>query len=308
MKLKRILCMLAVLVALSTAVICTASAAGDAAKKEVAENETEMLEPSAAVSAGNSKDIPLAEPAAEKTDKKDVVLDDAVEKLGLKNPCVVDENGNVALSSDELIDLVLPKVLGGKALTSISAKSFAGCPYIRSVVVPETILEIGEGAFANCEFLETIYVIGHSEEDLTLGSNWNGNAEVVFVVDEVEEEEAPVEDEDATAEEQKAEDADKEDAPAESQPSDEGEVKAANTSEAADSAKENDGAVEKAPAEENDSDDQEKADAQQPDDDEEKSVPSGDAGEEAPQSNESVSAEGNDGAAAPAESSGATEA
>lgn len=190
MKLKRILCMLAVLVALSTAVICTASAAGDAAKKEVAENETEMLEPSAAVSAGNSKDIPLAEPAAEKTDKKDVVLDDAVEKLGLKNPCVVDENGNVALSSDEIIDLVLPKVLGGKALTSISAKSFAGCPYIRSVVVPESVLEIGEDAFANCKFLETIYVIGHSEDDMKLGANWNGGAEVVYVVDE-DQEEAP---------------------------------------------------------------------------------------------------------------------
>lgn len=283
MKLKHILCMLMAAMVLSATAVYTAFAEESEAKSNVESAPVETA----------------VEYAAPK---------DAIAPLGLENPCEVDEDGNVALEEGALIDLILPKVLGGQELTSISAKSFAGCPYIRSVVIPETILEIGEGAFADCEFLETIYVIGHSEEDLTLGSNWNGNAEVVFVVDEVEEEEAPVEDEDATAEEQKAEDANKEDAPAESQPSDEGEVKDANTSEAADSAKENDGAEEKAPAEENDSDNQEKADAQQPDDNEEKSVPSGEAGEEAPQSNESVSAEGNDGAEAPAESSGAPEA
>lgn len=284
MKLKRILCMLMAAMVLSAMAVYTAFAEEAEAK-------------------GNVESAPV-ETAVEYAAPKD-----AIAALGLENPCEVDEDGNVALEEDVLIDLILPKVLGGQELTSISAKSFAGCPYIRSVVVPKTILEIGEGAFADCEFLETIYVIGHSEEDLTLGSNWNGNAEVVFVVDEVEEDEAPAEDEAITAEEQKAEDADdKEEAPAESQPSDEGEVKDANTSEPADSAKENDGAEEKAPAEENDTDDQEKADAQQPDDNEEKSVPSGDAGEEAPQSNESVSAEGNDGAEAPAESSVAPEA
>lgn len=283
MKLKRILCMIVATMMLSATAVYTAFAEEAEAKGKVESAPVETA----------------VEYAAPK---------DAIAALGLENPCEVDEDGNVALEEGALIDLILPKVLGGQELTSISAKSFAGCPYIRSVVVPETILEIGEGAFADCEFLETIYVIGHSEEDLTLGSNWNGDAEVVFVVEEVEEEEAPAEDEAATAEEQKAEDADKEEAPAESQPSDNGEVKDANTSEPDDAAKENDGAEEKAPAEENDSDDQEKADAQQPDDNEEKSVPSGDAGEEAPQSNESVSAEGNDGAAAPAESSGAPEA
>lgn len=284
MKLKRILCMLMAAMVLSATAVYTAFAEEEEAN-------------------GNVESAPV-ETAVECAAPKD-----AIAALGLENPCEVDEDGNVALEEDALIDLILPKVLGGQELTSISAKSFAGCPYIRSVVVPETILEIGEGAFADCEFLETIYVIGHSEEDLTLGSNWNGDAEVVFVVNEVEEDEAPAEDEAGAAGEQKAEYADdKEEAPAESQPSDEGEVKDANTSEAADSAKENDGAEEKAPAEENDSDDQEKADAQQPDDNEEESVPSGEAGEEAPQSNESVSAEGNDGAEAPAESSVAPEA
>lgn len=283
MKLKRILCMIVATMMLSATTVYTAFAEEAEAK-------------------GNVESAPV-ETAVEYAAPKD-----AIATLGLENPCEVDEDGNVALEEGALIDLILPKVLGGQELTSISAKSFAGCPYIRSVVVPETILEIGEGAFADCEFLETIYVIGHSVEDLTLSYNWNGDAEVVFVVDEVEEEEAPAEDEAAAAGEQKAEDADKEETPAESQPSDEGEVKDANTSEAADSAKENDGAEEKAPAEENDSDNQGKADAQQPDDNEEKSVPSGDAGEEAPQNNESVSAEGNDGAEAPTESSVAPEA
>lgn len=282
MKLKRILCMLMATMVLSATAVYTAFAEEAEAK-------------------GNVESAPV-ETAVEYAAPKD-----AIAALGLENPGEVDEDGNIALEEGALIDLILPKVLGGQELTSISAKSFAGCPYIRSVVVPETILEIGEGAFADCEFLETIYVIGHSEEDLTLGSNWSGDAEVVFVVDEVEEEETPAEDEAATTEEQKAEDANKEEAPAESQPSDKGEVKDANTSEAADSAKENDGAEEKAPAEEN-ADDQEKADAQQPDNNEEESVPSGEAGEEVPQSNESVSAEGNDGAEAPAESSVAPEA
>lgn len=283
MKLKRILCMLMAAMVLSATAVYTAFAEEAEAK-------------------GSVESAPV-ETAVEYAAPKD-----AIAALGLENPCEVDEDGNVALEEDALIDLILPKVLGGQELTSISAKSFAGCPYIRSVVVPETILEIGEGAFADCEFLETIYVIGHSEEDLTLGSNWSGDAEVVFVVNEVEEDEAPAEEEAGAAGEQKAEDANKEDAPAESQPSDNGAVKDADTSEADDSAKENDGAEEKAPAEENDTDDQEKADAQQPDDNEEESVPSGEAGEEAPQSNESVSAEGNDGAEAPAESSVAPEA
>lgn len=284
MKLKRILCMLMAAMVLSATAVYTAFAEEAEAK-------------------GNVESAPV------ETAVKCASPKDAIAALGLENPCEVDEDGNVALEEDTLIDLILPKVLGGQELTSISAKSFAGCPYIRSVVVPETILEIGEGAFADCEFLETIYVIGHSEEDLTLGSNWSGDAEVVFVVNEVEEDEAPAEEEAGAAGEQKAEDADKEEeAPAESQPSDEGEVKDANTSEPDDAAKENDGAEEKAPAEENDTDDQEKADAQQPDNNEEESVPSGEAGEEVPQSNESVSAEGNDGAEAPAESSGAPEA
>lgn len=114
-----------------------------------------------------------------------VVTEDTVMALGLENPCFVSKDGSVEIEEGVLIDLVLPKELNEEELTSVAARSFAGCPYIRSVVVPETILEIGEGAFADCEFLETIFVIGHNADDLTLGENWNGNAEVVYVAEAV---------------------------------------------------------------------------------------------------------------------------
>lgn len=188
MKLKRILCMLMATVLVSVTAVCAVAAEG-----------TEEASPDSS--------------AAVEVVVKRVAPENAIESLGLENPCEVDENGNVALEEGKLIDLILPKVLNGQEQTAISAKSFAGCPYIRSVVIPETILEIGEGAFADCEFLKTVYVIGHSEEDMTLGPNWNGGAEVVYVYDEIQvEEDAPAADaaEDLKAEEQ--EEADKKDA------------------------------------------------------------------------------------------------
>lgn len=282
MKLKRILCMIVATMMLSATTVFTVFAE----------------EPEAG---GND------EPAAMTTAAERMAPLDAIASLGLENPCEVDENGNVALEEDALIDLILPKALGGQELTSISAKSFAGCPYIRSVVVPETILEIGESAFADCEFLETIYVIGHNEDDLTLGVNWNGGAEVVYVVDEVEEEkETPAEDAGATTEEQKVEDSKKEDAPAapaESQPSDADNVNDADSSEPANSTKENAGTEEKAPADESSSDEEKgTADAQQGNNNED-SAASNDADEAASQGNEDVSAEEGDAGDAPAETS-----
>ena len=119
MKLKRVLCMLMATMVLSATAVYTAFAEEAEAKGSVESAPVETA----------------VECAAPK---------DAVAALGLENPCEVDEDGNVALEEGALIDLILPKVLGGQELTSISAKSFAGCPYIRSVVVPETILEIGD--------------------------------------------------------------------------------------------------------------------------------------------------------------------
>lgn len=184
MKLKRILCMLMATMLVSVTAVCTVAAEG-----------AEEASPDSS--------------AAVEVVVKRVAPENAIESLGLENPCEVDENGNVALEEGKLIDLILPKVLNGQDQTSISAKSFAGCPYIRSVVIPETILEIGEGAFADCEFLRTVYVIGHSEEDMTLGANWNGGAEVVYVYDEIQVEEETPAAEDQKVDEEKAPTAEK---------------------------------------------------------------------------------------------------
>ena len=279
MKLKRILCMLMATMLLSVTAVCTVAAEG-----------TEEASPDSS--------------AAVEVVVKRVAPENAIESLVLENPCEVDENGNVALEEGKLIDLILPKVLNGREQTSISAKSFAGCPYIRSVVIPETILEIGEGSFADCEFLETVYVIGHSEEDMTLGANWNGGADVVYVYDEIKlEEEIPA------AEEQKVEeqeDADKKDAPESEQAPDAETVK---EPESSDPAKEN--AEEKAPVEEKDSGEQ-KESREEPDaelqEDSKDAVSSNDEGKAAPQGETGKTAEGSEDVPASAKVSEGAEA
>ena len=283
MKLKRILYMLMATMLLSVTAVCTVAAEG-----------TEEMSPDSAT-------------AVEVVVKR-VAPENAIESLGLENPCEVDENGNMALEEGKLIDLILPKVLNGREQTSISAKSFAGCPYIRSVVIPETILEIGEGAFADCEFMKTVYVIGHSEEDMTLGPNWNGGAEVVYVYDEIQvEEDAPAADaaEDLKAEEQ--EEADKKDA---AEPEQAPDAETVKEPESSDPAKEN--AEEKAPAEEKDSGEQEKDGEERTGAEQQESskdaVSSDDEGKAAPQGETGESAEGSEDVPASAEVSEGAEA
>ena len=282
MKLKRILCMLMATVLVSVTAVCTVAAEG-------------------------TEDVPPDSAASVEVVVKRVAPENAIESLGLENPCEVDENGNVALEEGKLIDLILPKVLNGQEQTSISAKSFAGCPYIRSVVIPETILEIGEGAFADCEFLKTVYVIGHSEEDMTLGPNWNGGAEVVYVYDEIQvEEDAPAAGaaEDLKAEEQ--EEADKKDA---AEPEQAPDAETVKEPESSDPAKEN--AEEKAPAEEKDSGEQEesqkKSDAERQEDSKE-AASSNEAGKAALQGETGKTAEGSGDVPASAEVSEGAEA
>ena len=279
MKLKRILCMLMATVLVSVTAVCTVAAEG-------------------------TEDVPPDSAASVKVVVKRVAPENAVESLGLENPCEVDENGNVALEEGKLIDLILPKVLNGQEQTSISTKSFAGCPYIRSVVIPETILEIGEGAFADCEFLKTVYVIGHSEEDMTLGTNWNGGAEVVYVYDEIQ-----VEEETPAAEDQKVkeqEDADKKDAPESEQAPDAETVK---EPESSDPAKES--TEEKAPAEEKDSGEQKESQEEsgvKQQEDSKDAASSNEAGKASPQGETEESAEGSGDVPASAEVSEGAEA
>lgn len=164
MKLKHFLC----------AVVATTVLATSAVSSAFAENSI--------IGISTQKEaVPTAAEYVVTKDTEYVVTEDTVKALGLENPCFVSKDGSVEIQEGVLIDLILPKELNEEALTSIAAKSFAGCPYIRSVVVPETILEIGDEAFADCEFLETIYIFGHGEKDLTLGENWSGGSEVVYV-------------------------------------------------------------------------------------------------------------------------------
>lgn len=271
MKLKHILCVLTAVMALSLTVICSSAGAEE------------------------SKTTDTSKAATETITVQYKTQEDLVKALGLKNPCEVDENGNITLEKDTLIDLILPEKLGGKEMTAISSKSFAGCSYIRSVVIPETILEIGEDAFADCKALKTIYVIGHSEDELTLGSNWNGGAKVVYVVDEVKAEKEPAQNSTAATDERAPENTGKEEA--QSKPSDAGNVKDTKNSIPAAPAQDAQeevtaGAEEKAPAAENDSVGENKD-----------STSSDNTDAEAPQDNESVSAEDNSSTDSSAESS-----
>ncbi len=130
--------------------------------------------------------VMASESESKRTHSEYIVSEDTSINLSLENPCSFNEAGSVEFSTDELLDLILPKELNGETLTTIEEKSFAGCPYIRTVVVPETITTIGDDAFADCEFLKTIYVVGHTENDMTLGENWNGDAKVIFYAGEAD--------------------------------------------------------------------------------------------------------------------------
>lgn len=268
MKLKHILCVLTAVMAMSLTVICSSAGAEDSKTAETSKAATETIT------------------VQYKTQE------DLVKALGLKNPCEVDENGNITLEKDSLIDLILPEKLGGKEMTAISSKSFAGCSYIRSVVIPESILEIGEDAFADCKALKTIYVIGHSEDELTLGSNWNGGAKVVYVVNEVEAEKEPAQNSTATTDEQAPKSTNKEEA--QPQPSDADNVKDTKNSIPADPAQEEvtAGAEEKTTAAENGSVKENKD-----------STSSDNTGEKTSQDNESANTEENSDKDTPSESS-----
>lgn len=164
MKMKHLLCALLAVTVMSTSAISSAIASEPENKK--------------------------ASGASGQTHSEYVVSEDTAINLSLENPCSFNKDGSVKFSTDELLDLILPKDLNGETLTTIEEKSFAGCPYIRTVVIPETITTIGDNAFADCKFLETIYVIGHAEDNMTLGENWNGDAEVVFYADKDDEDNA----------------------------------------------------------------------------------------------------------------------
>jgi len=53
-------------------------------------------------------------------------------------------------------EVVIPSEYQGIAVTGIAEKAFLGCGNIRSVIVPDSVTQIGGGAFSGCTSLENI--------------------------------------------------------------------------------------------------------------------------------------------------------
>jgi len=147
------------------------------------------LLPQAALAA----EAPLVEaPGDEPVPAPTVVYEEVMPQL--EHVAEVNENEQVVIPEDTLIDLILPDTLNGETITRIGEGCFRGCDVIRSVTIPATVTEIAADAFADCPYLEVIYFEGRADaEDLILGENWNGNAEVEFLLVAVEEDEQKAE-------------------------------------------------------------------------------------------------------------------
>lgn len=55
-------------------------------------------------------------------------------------------------------ELVIPETVDGQAVTCISKDCFAGNEFITTVILPDTLVEIGDGAFANCKLMRGIFI------------------------------------------------------------------------------------------------------------------------------------------------------
>ena len=106
-----------------------------------------------------------------------------------------DEEGNIEIPETGRIDFLFPSKVGETELNSISAEAFMDCGYFRTVTIPKNIASIGDNAFANCENLKCIILEGRSDtEGMELGSNWAGEAEVIFelvAIEQPKEKETP---------------------------------------------------------------------------------------------------------------------
>lgn len=139
--------------------------------------------------------------AEAETQEPKVLPNPQLAELGLDAPSSLDSNGSIPIPQDgTLLDIRLPEYLGEEALNAIAPGAFSGTSCLRSITLPASITEIGENAFADCPSLKYIVLLDRSDlEGMTLGENWNGDAEVIFalIVEEVPEVIEPVETEPA---------------------------------------------------------------------------------------------------------------
>ncbi|MDO4292403.1 MAG: leucine-rich repeat protein [Eubacteriales bacterium] len=79
------------------------------------------------------------------------------------------ENGGkteILGAAPEAEELVIPEEIGGRPVTQIGKKCFLNNKRLRSVVVPDSVGEIGSWAFAHCRYLEWVEL---PRRELTLG-------------------------------------------------------------------------------------------------------------------------------------------
>lgn len=115
-----------------------------------------------------------------------ITVEENKELPELLQPVEADENGDIQVEDQALVDFIFPSKIGDTELHCISETAFVGCPYFHSVTIPKEITEIGKDAFAECDGLEYIILAGRSNtDDMILGENWNGTAEIIFGLIEV---------------------------------------------------------------------------------------------------------------------------
>jgi hypothetical protein len=100
----------------------------------------------------------------------------------VEDPVSPDSDGTLLLEDDEaLLDFVFPETIQGEPVQAIGAGAFQGCALFRTVTIPACVTEIGEDAFADCPNLQTIILADRTDaEDMILGENWSGGADVLF--------------------------------------------------------------------------------------------------------------------------------
>ena len=82
--------------------------------------------------------------------------------------------GKNAFEGCNLSEITLPSTIA-----SIGNYAFAS-NNLKSVIIPAAVTEIGYGAFTRNDELKTIIIKRANSDGMTLGSNWAGNATVVY--------------------------------------------------------------------------------------------------------------------------------
>ena len=113
---------------------------------------------------------------------QEIVNNPLLEEIDFTQPANIDNNGCITIpDAGILVDLIIPSEINGHAVTNLTANAFRGMSYFNTVRIPASITKIGADAFADCDGLKYIILQDRtSSDDMTLGQNWSGNAQVVF--------------------------------------------------------------------------------------------------------------------------------